>query len=290
MRKIFFLILALFLTAGPAAASEILVVQNHRSPMYEDAIKGFRSACPAESRTLVLSDYADADLARVVREERPRLVLAVGDGALAALRKLRSTPVVSLMALGMPATGSSDQLTGVNLFVAPEQYLALFKKIKAKRIGIIHDPAKTGWYVKRARAAAKQLGLELVVREVSNSRQTISQLDSLNGAVDSLWLLPDATAVTTETLEAYFLLSQRQSLPVISFSSAHLKLGALVALEIDRGDLGKQAGEIAQQLIHGADAADLEIVSPRKVSINMNEAVAKRLHYPAGLIRSSSQK
>ena len=291
MRRIRLLILPLLLAAGPALASEVLVVQSLRSPMYEDAVKGFRSVCPAQARTLVLSDYADAELARVVREEHPRLVLAVGDGALEALRKIRAIPQVALMALGLPnQQNAAANLTGVELFVKPEQYLSLYKKIKARRIGIIYDPAKTGWYVKLARVAAKQMGLELVLREVANPRQAIGQLNSLKGGVDSLWVLPDSTAVTVETLEAYFLFSQEQAIPVISFSAAHLRLGALVALEIDRNDLGKQAGEMAQQLLRGTEPAELAVAAPRKVIIRSNDAVAKRLNLPAGLLPTLSTK
>lgn len=291
MRMALFLILSLLLVAAGASASEVLVVQSQRSPMFEDALKGFRSASPAGTRTLVLSDYTDAELARVVREERPRLVLALGDGALTAVRRIRKTPVIALMALGIPLSpGSSDNLTGVDLFVRPEQYLSLFKRIRARRIGVIHDPAKTAWYLKLARAAANQMGLELVVREVSNPRQALAQLDSLKGAVDSLWVLPDTTAVTMETLEAYFLFSQSQSIPVISFSAAHLRLGALLAFDIDRVELGKQAGEMAQQLFRGAQPAELEVAPPRKVTIRCNDAVARRLNYPAELIASWSRK
>ena len=284
MRKIFFLILALLLLAGPATASEVLVVQSLRSPLYDEAIRGFKGACAVSTRTLVLSDYADAELARVIREERPRLVLAVGDRALAALRKIRKTPVIALMALSITNPEvSSATLSGVSLFVSPERYLSLFQKIKAKRIGIVHDPARSGWYLKLARAEAERLGMELVVREVHNPRQTMSQLDSLKGKVDSLWVLPDTTAVTNETLEAYFLFSQRETIPVISFSASHLKLGAMIALEIDRGEMGKQAGEITQKLLQGAEPGDRAVVSPRKVFIKSNDAVMRRFNYSANL-------
>jgi len=285
LRKIFFLILALLLLlAGPATASEVLGVQSVRSPLYDEAIRGFKSACAVDTRTLVLSDYADADLARVIREERPRLVLAVGDRALAALRKIRKTPVIALMALNVPSQEiSSANLSGVNLFVSPERYLSLFQKIKVKRIGIVHDPARSGWYLKLARAEAERLGMELVVREVQNPRQTMGQLDSLKGKVDSLWVLPDTTAVTNETLEAYFLFSQREAIPVISFSASHLKLGAMVALEIDRVELGRQAGEMAQKLLQGAEPGDRAVASPRKVFIMSNDAIMRRFNYSVNL-------
>jgi putative tryptophan/tyrosine transport system substrate-binding protein len=291
LRRIFLLILPLLLLSGPAAASEVLVVQGVRSALYEEVVQGFRGACPAQARTLVLADYSDADLARVVREERPHLVVAVGDGALAALRKIRKTPVLAVMALGVAGQkAASANLTGVDLLVKPEQYLSLFKRIKARRIGVIHDPARTGGYLKQARAAAAQFGMELVVREVATPRQALAQLETLKGVVDSLWVLPDTTAVTLETLEAYFLFSQGESIPVISFSAAHLKLGALLALEVDRGELGRQAGEMARQLLRGEDPATLELASPRRVRLVTNNAIARRLNYPSELMQSLSVK
>lgn len=286
MRKIFFLILALLLSSGPALAGELLVVQSLRSPLYDEALKGFRETCPAKTRTLVLSDYVEPDLARVVREERPRLVLAVGDGALAALRKVRNTPVVSLMALGIGNhEGVPGNLSGVSLSAHPEQYLAVFRKLKARRIGMIYDPAHTEWYVRQARALARQWGVELVLREVRDPRQTIAQLDSLQGKVDAIWMLPDTTAVTRETLEGYFLFSQAQSVPVVSFSASHLRLGALAALEVDRTELGRQTGQLAQEFLEGATPEE-KVSAPRNVSIRVNDAVARRLNYPGELIHS----
>jgi putative tryptophan/tyrosine transport system substrate-binding protein len=285
------LILLFLLVALPASAREVLVVQGVRSSMYDEALQGFRSACRAESRSVVLSDYADPQLARVIQEERPRLVVAIGDGALASLRRIRKTPVLSLMALGAQGGEShSGNVTGVDLFVRPEQYLSLFRRIRARRIGIVYDPAKTGWYVKLARGAAQQQGIELVLREVNDPRQAIGQLASLKGEVDSLWLLPDTTAVSRETLEAYFLFAQQQSIPLLSFSAAHLKLGALLALEADRVELGRQGGELAQRLLRGAQPDELGIASPRKVSVRVNEAVARRLRYSAEQITALSKK
>jgi len=276
------LIVALVLWALPASAREVLVVESVRSALYDQALKGFAGACPADSTTVVLSDYADPQLARVIREERPRLVVAVGDGALAALRRIHRAPVVAMMALGLRSQeGGAAGVAGVELFVRPEQYLSLFKKLGARRVGVLYDPARTGWYLRLARAAARQQGLELVTREVNEPRQVLRQLTTLKGAVDALWLLPDSSAVTRETLEGYFLFAQAQAIPVVSFSAAHLRLGALAALEADRVELGRQAGELALQLLWGEAPAELPPLFPRRVSLRTNDSVARRLHGPA---------
>jgi putative ABC transport system substrate-binding protein len=288
LRTLLLLILLPLLTAASALASELLIVQSLRSPLYDEALRGFRESCSVKSRTLVLSDYSEVDLARVVREERPRLVLAVGDGALTALRKVRGTPVLSLMALGLGNSGSV-QVPGVGLAVKPEQYLGIFKRVRLRRIGIVYDPAKSDWYLKQARSAARQLGLDLVLREVHDPRQVMAQLESLSGKVDCLWLLPDATALTGETLEAYFLFAAGESVPVLSFSAAHLKLGALAVLEVDRLELGRQAGEMAQQMLRG-ERPEPPVVLPHKVAVKANEAVARRLNISSELLQLPSHK
>ena len=77
------------------------MLQSRRDPAYEEVLRGFRTANNASQRTIVLSDYAEVDVVRIVREDRPRVILAVGDAAMTATHNIRSTPVVALMALGI---------------------------------------------------------------------------------------------------------------------------------------------------------------------------------------------
>jgi putative ABC transport system substrate-binding protein len=284
LRRVFLCILALLLLAGPAFAYDVLVVQSLHNPAFDEVLRGFRSACPAEMRLIVLSDYAEVDVTRIVREDRPRLVVALGDGALKAAGKLRQTPVVALMTLGIRSGESPRRnLTGVDMFVPPERYLPLFAAFNARRIGVLYNPANTGWYVKRASDAVQRRGAELVIRVVHDPRESLGLLADLGGKVDSLWMIPDSTAVTRENLEAFFRFSQEQSVPLVSFIASQLGLGAAVVLDIDRTDLGRQAGEIASAILHGESPADIPIASPRKVAVKSNRAVLKNLGIPPDL-------
>ena len=287
MRRVLLCILALLLLTGPAAAYDVLVVQSLRHPAYDEALRGFRSVCPAESRVLVLSDYAEADVTRVVREDRPRLVVTLGDRALKAVRKVRQTPVVAIMALGLHAgERTRTNVTGVDLFVPPERYLPLFHAFNAKKIGTLYDPAKTGPYVRQATGTAKKDGEELVGRVVHDPREVVGKLSSLDGKVESFWLIPDTTAVTRETLEAFFRFSQKHMIPLVSFSGSQLRLGAAAVLEIDRTELGRQAGEIAVAILGGESPANVPIASPRKVTLKSNRAVLKNLGISPDLLDS----
>lgn len=275
MRRCILLILALaMLLPTLAQAYDVLVVQSRRDPAYDEVLNGFHAERKASQRVIVLADYAEVDIVRIVREDRPRLILAVGDSALKAARKVQMTPVIALMALGI---GSQPNLTGITMFAPPERYLELFRKMKVRRVGIIHDPAKTGWYLRLARQKAEKAGIELVVREVSASRDTLTQLSSLTGKVDALWMLPDVTAVTRETTEAYFYFGQEQAIPVISFAGSYLGLGAAAVVEIDRTELGRQAGDMAATLLSGGRVADMPMSYPHGTSNKINPGVLKKL-------------
>jgi ABC-type uncharacterized transport system substrate-binding protein len=277
MRALRYLVALLVLGALPARAADILVVQSSRSAAYEESLRGFRSACKGTVQTLVLSDYAEVDVVRVVKEEQPRLVLAVGDAALAASRKVDRVPVVGLLALSLNlAKGPAGSVGGVGVLPAPERYLELFKAIGVRRVGIVHDPARTGHYLKRARAAAHQSGITLVVREVRSPKETAARLEQMQDAVDALWMLPDGTAVTAETLEAFSRFSLRHKVPVVTFSEQYLAKGAAMSLDIDRTDLGRQAGELATVLLAHVGARSMAL-DARKVRLHANDTVTRNL-------------
>lgn len=261
-----------------ADAYDVLVLQSRRDPAFDEALSGFRSIRHLSERLIVLSDYADVDITRIVREDQPALVLALGDRALEAAHRLRQTPVVALISLGIhDRRAARPNLTGIGMFAPPERYLSLFQGMKKHRVGLIYHPAKSGWYVQQARQVAQQMGIHLVTREVAVPRDTLSQLSSMADKVDALWMLPDATAVTRETVEAYFRFSQEHNVPVVSFASAYLGLGAAAVLEIDRTDLGRQAGDMSQAILKGAEASDIPLAYPRRVQLRTNPSVLRHL-------------
>ncbi len=288
MRYLASLILALtMLFPTLAQAYDVLVVQSKHDSAYEEVLRGFRAAFRHTERVVVLSDYAEVDVYRIVREERPGLVLAIGDNALAAAKKVRQTPIIAVMSLS--ATNPSvnqPNLTGIGMYIQPENYMAIFRKLKARRVGVIYNPARSGWYLRQARQPAKQAGVDLIMREVHDPRETLSKLSGLAGQVDALWMLPDTVAVTRETAEAYFNFSQEQRVPVVSFAGAYLGLGAAAVLEIKRVELGKQAGDLALSLLKGQAGTD-EIDYPDKIAIKTNQSVLRNLGISSGLFEIS---
>lgn len=264
--------------ASCAYAYEVLVLQSSRAAAYDEALQGVRGVHRFSERLLVLSDYSQADIQRITREEHPKLIVALGDSAYAVARKIRQLPVVVLMAPNYRGgAGGHPAMTGITLYLPPERYLALFHAMKLHRVGILGNPAKSGQYIRWVQQVAAEYAVEPVVREVASPREVAGQLSSLQGKVDALWLLPDDTAVARETVEAYFLFSLQQQVPVIAFSGAYLQSGAAVALDLNRHDMGRQAGGMVAALLDGEDVADLSVEFPRKAVIRTNPTVLRRL-------------
>lgn len=279
MRLLIALILALAtLLPCLAQAYDVLLLVSRRDQASEEVLKGFRAGCSSSHRTLVLSDYAEVDLIRILREENPRLVVTLGDTALKSARRVSRTPVVSLMALGMRAQASHQtNLTGIEMFAPPESYMALFRKLRVNRVGVVYDESRSGWYLRHARHAAEKAGITLVTREIDAPRQAPEMIASLAGKVDALWMLPDVTAVTRESSEAYFRFGQSQSVPVVSFSASYLGLGAGAVVEINRNDLGRQACDMAEEILRKGRVSETTPEFPRKTSTLMNNDVIRHL-------------
>ncbi len=281
LRQLLLLIIAFVaLLPSLAEAYDILVLQSSRASGYEETLNGFRSGQNVSLRVIVLTDYAEVDVVRIVREDRPRIILTLGDAALTVAHQIKSLPVVAVMSLGINNSKyTASNLTGISMFVHPERYVSMFRSMKIRRVGVIYSEEKSGWYLQLSRKAASAAGIELVVREVSAPQETIEKLTTLAGKVDALWMLPDTTAVSRENSEAYFRFGMQKLIPVISFAPVYLDVGAAAVLEIDRFAMGRQAFAMTAKLLKsGPDNKEkMKFSFPQKTEQKNNPAVLKRL-------------
>jgi len=270
-----------------AVAYDLLIIKSQHSPVYDEILRGLHSTRKFTERVVTLSDYSEVDVKRIVREDSPKVIVTFGELALDATRKLNKVPVVPLMSSTYRQRENLDHVAGIEILIAPERYLSLFKQIKSQRVGVIYSKAKSGSYVQRAQKYAAKYGITLVLKEVTSPRETSAQLASLKGNVDALWMLPDSTAVTKETVEGYTHFSIDQKVPFISYASAYLPLGALAVVEMDKTDLGVQAGELIQELMEGQIPAVAP--SPRKAMLRFNQNVVRKLGISPDLIEKIQQ-
>ncbi|MFO0752515.1 MAG: ABC transporter substrate binding protein [Thermodesulfovibrionales bacterium] len=248
------MLLLLFLLAAPSAAGalDVVAVKGSSLAPYEEALEGFRSAVPFTVREVPLVKPGDADIVRRIRRMKPDLVLAIGQSAIESLGAIEDIPLVYLMVLNLsPSLAKKENLSGVSLYLSPETCLtALARAVpEKKRIGVIYDEAKSSAFVEKVRHAAQARDLEIVARKAETPADVMPLFTALRGKIDLLLLLPDTTVISPDTLKLLMHYSLQHAVPVVSFTSRHMDLGALMALDIDPFDMGAQAGDIAQRLL-----------------------------------------
>jgi putative ABC transport system substrate-binding protein len=256
MLKLLAIVLALVSSlaamTSPAAAARVAVLLTAKAPEYEEALKGFKEATPHEIVAVYDMD-GDLDrgrkqLAEIEAKVKPDLIFAVGIWALQVVVSRPSPiPIVYAMVLNPPSVigAQAKNVTGASMNVPVEQSMRLFKQLgpQVKRIGVIFNPAKTGYLVKRAQVVARDEGLELVTREISSAREVVGALEAIQDGIDALWIVPDETTLSQAVVQQMLLFSYRRKLPLLGLTDRHAQMGALFSLSFACGeDLGRQAG------------------------------------------------
>jgi putative tryptophan/tyrosine transport system substrate-binding protein len=269
-----------------SAAGGIAVLMSSREAEYKEALRGFKES----ARQPVVAEYDMEDdvdrgrkqLAQIEAKIKPELILAVGFSALQAVANQTDIPIVYCMVLNPPSLlgDNAKKVTGASMNIPVEQPLRLLKQLgpNIKRIGVVYNPARTGYLVRRAVSVARQEGLQLVTREVNSARDAIAAVGPLLDEVDALWLIPDETLLQRAVVQQMLLLAYRKRVPLLGLAESHAKMGALLALSFaSPQDIGRQAGELANEVLSGKSTADLPYTTARQTNLIVNLKAAQKL-------------
>jgi putative ABC transport system substrate-binding protein len=161
-----------------------------------------------------------------------------------------------------------------------------------RRVGVIFNPAKTGYLIRRAESAAREQGLQLVAREIRAPGDAPGALSALQeSGIDALWIPPDETILIPEVVEHILLFSYSKKLPVIGLSDRQAQLGAILSLQFaSNEDIGRQAAELANAILDGRPAADLPYTTVRQVNVTVNLKAAHKLGLvvPASIVAAAN--
>ena len=162
---------------------------------------------------------------------------------------------------------------------ASQQLADLIELIPAvKRIGIIYDPAKSRSIIDEATLFAEARGITLVTEQVRSAREVSRTLSGMAGKIDAFWMLPDTTVITTQTIDAIFLFSFQQRVPVLTFADKFIAQGAVVAVTLDLKAIGMQAGEMARSVLAGNVSGRGFQEPVRKSKVRFNDLVAQKMY------------
>lgn len=115
---------------------------------------------------------------------------------------------------------------------------------------------------------------------MTEPRELAAAFESLSKAVDVLFALPDPIVYSGVSARYVLLFSLQRRIPLVAFSAAYVKGGALMGLYTDPADIGRQWGTMVRRILNGEDPGSIPLEFPQKIRLGWNRKVAGRLGIP----------
>ena len=273
---------------GKAAGAEIAILKSSDLKAYNEAIEGFKATAPGSPIYAEYDLRGDLEmgkhLAKKIRTSDSSLVVAVGlKAALAAKLEITDIPVLYMMILDpLKHHLTAANMTGVLLEIPMDRQ---FKVMRAflpdlHRIAMLYDPDKTAAKLKEAEPRAAVHEFQLRGFAVEDEKEVPQQLRALLSESEALWLIPDSTVLTEESIRFILESALAKQVPVFGFSSELTRLGALLSMSIDYGEVGREAGLLAKRILNGEPPLRLKPVSVQRIRITVNQKTARSLGIP----------
>ena len=268
---------------APVWGQDVVVLKSADVGAYNAAVSALKESLSPGVEILeydLQGDLAQGrKLGKKIRATPARLVVAIGlKAALAAKLEVLDIPIISCLVLDPKKYDlARKNLTGVSLRIPIQTQFALIRNLVpgSKRIGVLFDPTKTKRMIKQAMPFAKGQGLELITSPVSSPEDVPAKLRSMLSNIDILWLIPDSTVLTEDSLEFLLHTTSEARVPVLGFSSGLVRSGALAGLYINYAEVGKQVAGLAQKILQGQSIPQGIVLPPDHVSLAINKQIAE---------------
>ena len=281
-----------------AGERTVIVIQSQPIAAYNEAIKGFEESCKRNNISIagIYDLKGDIDEGKRVIKNikddklRPDLILAVGILATTLVKEqFTNVPIIFCMVINHERFNlEGANVTGISSEASTRDQFAVLKELLGtqRNVGVIYDPMKTGRIVSEADLVAKRFEFNLLKAEVASESEVASALTGMVDKIDALWIVPDGTVVTKESLEIILKTSQKHRLPVFCTSSAIVRAGALVSISPDYRQTGIQAAQLAQTLLNNSTVISLGVKQPDKLKITLNTQTTGIIRVDTSPLRS----
>jgi len=273
------------LCVSESAAMDIAILQSSDIVAYRDAIAGFKATGPIGAIYAEYDAQGDLELgkklARKLRASNASLVVAVGlKAALAAKAEIVDIPIVYMMILDpLKHQLTAANMAGTLLEVPVDRQLKIMRAFlpSLRQLGTLYDPTKTSSRVKNAVEQAASFNFQLKGLPVESDKDVPQQLRTLLSGVEALWLIPDSKVLTNESIGFILESALAHQIPVIGFSPEFTRLGALLSMSVNYGDVGRETGSLAKRILDGERPSPLNPVPNDRLKITVNLKTAKFL-------------
>ena len=146
---------------------------------------------------------------------------------------------------------------------------------EAKTLGILYTSSEANSKIQadEAEAAAKELGMKVVIQTASSSNDYQQVIESVAKEVDAVFIPSDngfASAMATVNQTAV-----DNQLPVFCSVEAMIKEGGIATYAIDYYELGKQTAAQAVRILNGESASEIPVETQKEFALVINETFAQ---------------
>jgi ABC-type uncharacterized transport system substrate-binding protein len=125
-------------------------------------------------------------------------------------------------------------------------------------------------------ALVRAKGMQLVESEVGPQEPLFPGLKRVLEQADLLLALPDAQVYSSGSIQNILLASFRARVPMLAYSPAYVRAGALLALYVTPAQIGVQAASLALAVLQGKTLPERAVYS-NDFQVSVNEHVARSL-------------
>lgn len=292
------LLLAGLLPNVPAQASEsfIAVVITGDLPRYRIAheafVKGLHTGGMTEGEVTIYVQTPNPDpvswsnsIRKAVGVDADLIVTYGAAASLAAKKEARDIPILFADVYDPVAIGIVKDLarpgvgmTGVSGKTPLETLIRAYGEIQpAKRMGVLYSSDDRGslLQVEQLEVLAQSRGFRILKQDVNRTDGVLPALNALNDQVDCLFFAE--SALLNLRMDEIFNFSATNKIPVLSQTPGFCDKGALITLEVDPAEQGRLLAISALQILAGEKAQNLQVFTPKKVSLVINLKVAEKL-------------
>lgn len=250
---------------------------------FVDAVRNELKSVPGLKIQLIGLD-AEASAARL--PDDTFMVLTVGVQAtrriVAVVQADGRWPILSVM---VPRTSfealntvprNARRISAIYIDQPPQRQVELIRALlpTTRNVGLVVGPTNQR-DLDAIRALATVKGLTMVTEKATRDSELYPALQTVLRSSDVLLALPDPYVINVSTAQNLLLTAFRFRVPVIGYSAAYVRAGALAAAYSTPRHIGLEAAQVARQVLRGSAMPAPRY--PRNFSIAINRALAESL-------------
>lgn len=173
-------------------------------------------------------------------------------------------------------TRERPKISALYMDIPARRQLAFLHQIlpERRRIALLasHASAAEAAHVS---TVARELGMSAAWVAVAQDSEIHPALQHLLPDADVLLALPDPSVYNSRTIQNILLTAYRYKVPLVGFSPAYAKAGALLALHTTPAQIGRQTAEMLRPVLGGRGLPQAQY--PRFSDVSLNSYVAQSL-------------